>query len=113
MATNETSQLLKGVLPGCVLILLDQDADYGYALTQRLNDLGFSDVSKSTVYPLLTTMAKKGLLKIRRQASAHGPKRNYYTLTLAGEKARQQFLSEWRQLNDNVTRVMNAVGDEL
>ena len=53
------SQLLKGVLTGCILQLLTQEELYGYTLSERLADNGFSDISNGTIYPLLLSMEKK------------------------------------------------------
>lgn len=112
MASNETSQMLKGVLQGCLLILLDHSPSYGYAITQRLDDFGFTDVPKGTVYPLLMTMEKKGLLKSEFRESADGPKRKYYSPTTAGQTAKHNFLIEWQQLKINVTSIVNLEDDD-
>ena len=47
------SQLLKGTLEGCVLLVISQQEFYGYELVTKLQQLGFFDLSAGTVYPLL------------------------------------------------------------
>lgn len=61
MTTKIDSQLLKGVLTGCILQLLLKEELYGYTLSERLADNGFSDISNRTIYPLLLSMEKKRL----------------------------------------------------
>ena len=46
------SQLLKGTLEGCVLLVISQQEVYGYELVTKLQNLGFFDLSAGTVYPL-------------------------------------------------------------
>ena len=38
MATDTNSQMLKGILQGCLLILLSREELYGYAISEALND---------------------------------------------------------------------------
>lgn len=47
------SQLLKGVLDGCVLKTISRQEIYGYDLIKELQDMGFNDIKGGTVYPLL------------------------------------------------------------
>lgn len=61
MTTKIDSQLLKGVLTGYILQLLLKEELYGYTLSERLADNGFSDISNGTIYPLLLSMEKKRL----------------------------------------------------
>ena len=48
------TQLLKGVLDGCVLAIISEQEIYGYELVQRLKDAGFTTIVGGTVYPLLS-----------------------------------------------------------
>ncbi len=105
---NNISQLRKGVLQGCLLMLLNSEPSYGYAITQRLSTFGFAEIPKGTIYPLLMTMEKKGLLTSRMQDSPDGPKRKYYHLTATGEQARQDFLQDWQALTQNVARIIQS-----
>ena len=47
------SQLLKGILDGCVLAVIEREAVYGYELSRKLQEIGLSDVSEGTIYPVL------------------------------------------------------------
>ncbi|WP_179394421.1 PadR family transcriptional regulator [Lacticaseibacillus absianus] len=112
MAQANDSQMLKGVLQGCLLMLLHTEPSYGYAITQQLAAHGFAAVPKGTVYPLLMTMAKKGLLESFMQASPDGPERKYYRLTAAGEAERTAFGLSWRALQQNVDEIIEKVATQ-
>lgn len=53
------SQMLKGVLEGCILYIISQEEVYGYELSAKLNKHGFTFVSEGSIYPLLLRMQKK------------------------------------------------------
>ncbi|MDU0396644.1 hypothetical protein KF146HA_00063 [Lactococcus lactis] len=78
--TDISSQMLKGILQGCLLILINQRPYYGYAISQELSKYGFSDIPKGTIYPLLTSMEKKGLILGKIEPSKEGPQRKILTI---------------------------------
>lgn len=102
-----SSQMLKGILQGCLLILINHEPYYGYAISQELSKYGFTDVPKGTIYPLLMNMEKKGLIIGKTQPSKEGPQRKYYYLTSAGKQARQSFLTQWATLSLNVNDLIH------
>ena len=53
------SQLLKGVLEGCVLEIISKKAIYGYELIQSLKEMGFDKIVAGTIYPLLQKLEKQ------------------------------------------------------
>ncbi|MGL6008886.1 MAG: PadR family transcriptional regulator, partial [Culicoidibacterales bacterium] len=55
------TEMLKGVLEGCVLEIINREETYGYEITRQLNALGFSDVVDGTVYTILVRLEKKQL----------------------------------------------------
>ncbi|MBA1394320.1 PadR family transcriptional regulator, partial [Lactobacillus sp. XV13L] len=57
----QSAQLLKGILEGCVLLVIGDKEVYGYDLVQQLRDLGFIKVTGGTVYPLLQKLEKHQL----------------------------------------------------
>ena len=106
------SQLLKGVLTGCILQLLTQEELYGYTLSERLADNGFSEISNGTIYPLLLSMEKKGWITGQMRESESGPKRKYYSVTPDGQAALRHFKNQWQLLRQNVNQVIGGVEDE-
>ena len=50
---ENNTQLLKGILEFCVLKFISRAPTYGYEIVTQLKEYGFSDLSESTLYPLL------------------------------------------------------------
>ncbi|KXT74359.1 Transcriptional regulator, PadR family [Streptococcus gordonii] len=100
----EQTQLLKGILEGCVLEIISQREIYGYELIQILNEKGFNIVA-GTVYPLLQKLEKKTYIRSRLKASPGGPDRKYFSLTKEGRLYLKMFWQQWEGLLTNVTNV--------
>ncbi len=54
------SQMLKGVLEGCVLALIGLGETYGYELVRALSASGMPGIAEGTLYPLHMRLEKKG-----------------------------------------------------
>ena len=89
------TEMLKGVLEGCVLEIIGREQTYGYEITRRLNALGFTDVVEGTVYAILMRLEKNQLVDLERRASDLGPPRKFYTLNDAGREQLRQFWARW------------------
>ncbi|MDR1825919.1 MAG: PadR family transcriptional regulator [Bifidobacteriaceae bacterium] len=92
---EDLTELLRGVLEGCVLQILAGGGSYGYQIVQALNALGFESVSEGTVYPILVRLETKGLAQVTRERSEAGPPRKVYTLNAQGRAALQAFWERW------------------
>lgn len=103
------TQLLKGVLDGCVLQIISEKEIYGYELVQTLKAAGFTNIVGGTVYPLLQKLEKQGYIVGTMKPSSDGPDRKYFTITADGEGYLQDFKIQWRDLVGTVDRLM---GDE-
>ena len=102
------TEMLKGVLEGCVLEIISRDTTYGYEITQRLRDLGFTDVVEGTVYTILVRLESNKLVSIERKPSDMGPPRKFYTLTKTGREELRRFWAKW----DFVTSKINELKEE-
>jgi PadR family transcriptional regulator PadR len=103
----DTTQMLKGILDGCLLAIIKEGEIYGYELASKLESYGFHSFSEGTIYPLLLRMQKEGLVSTTLRKSTAGPKRKYYSLTEKGEHELEQFITRWEQLNSSVSNVLN------
>lgn len=101
----DKSQLMKGILEGCILKIIEQEETYGYEIVNRLQEYGFSDAKEGTLYPLLLRLEKKKLIKGRFKESPLGPKRKYYTLTDEGKKYVVQFHAAWQEVKRSVEKI--------
>ena len=101
----EESQLLRGILEGCVLSVIADGETYGYEIISRLEEKGFENLLEGTLYPVLTRLEKKALISCRKEKSPYGPIRKYYRITDGGREA----LDEFRSNYDKITAAANAV----
>jgi len=92
---EQITEMLKGVLEGCVLEIISRGETYGYEITRRLNALGFADVVDGTVYTILVRLEKNGLVDINKQPSDMGPPRKFFTLNEAGRAELDRFWEKW------------------
>ncbi|MEQ9764440.1 PadR family transcriptional regulator [Streptococcus sp. ZJ151] len=106
------TQLLKGVLEGCVLEIIAQKEIYGYELVQKLRQSGFENMVGGTVYPLLQKLEKKGYIRGRIKPSSDGPDRKYFTITRDGESYLTEFWQEWSSLVEKVGQLQKGAHDE-
>ena len=80
---NAKSQMRKGMLDYCVLLLLSRESCYANDIITRLKQAELI-VVEGTLYPLLNRLKKDGLLSYEWRESTQGPPRKYYALTDAG-----------------------------
>lgn len=96
------TEMLKGVLEGCVLEIIGRETTYGYEITRQLNALGFTDVVEGTVYTILVRLEKNNLVDTEKRPSALGPPRKFYTLNSAGRAERALFWRKWEFVSDKM-----------
>jgi len=89
------TEMLKGVLEGCVLEIISREETYGYEITRRLNALGFTDVVEGTVYTILVRLEKNKFVDIEKKPSDMGPPRKFYALNHAGREELRRFWTKW------------------
>lgn len=92
------SQMLKGILEGSILAIINRQETYGYIISQKLQEYGFGTISEGTIYPLLLRLEKNGFLTSTPRPSEQGPKRKYYCLSPAGQVELEQFLISFAEL---------------
>lgn len=89
------TEMLKGILEGCVLEIISRKETYGYEITKQLNALGFTDVVEGTVYTILVRLEKNKLVETTKKPSEIGPPRKFFKLNEAGEKELVLFWEKW------------------
>ena len=91
---NVKSQMRKGMLEYCILLLLHKEH-------RKLKEARLI-VVEGTLYPLLTRLKNDDLLSYEWVESTQGPPRKYYRLTGKGEAFLAELEISWRELNDTV-----------
>lgn len=112
MAQTISSQLLKGFLQGILLAILKREPNYGYGIAQEMNRIGLGQVPKGTIYPLLATMEKRGLIQGESRPSEGGPDRKYYLPTADGLDAMNDFFGQWQELEQTMQLMIDGAKHE-
>lgn len=105
------TEMLKGVLEGCVMEIISRGETYGYEITRRLNALGFTDVVEGTVYTILLRLEKSRLVDIVKKASDKGPPRNFFTLNDAGREELRKFWEKWEFVASKINQLKEEQSD--
>ena len=101
---NVKSQMRKGMLEYCIMLLLHKEAAYASDIIQKLKEARLI-VVEGTLYPLLTRLKNDDLLGYEWIESTQGPPRKYYRLTQKGEDFLQELEQAWRELNATVEHI--------
>ncbi|QQS20014.1 PadR family transcriptional regulator [Candidatus Saccharibacteria bacterium] len=102
---NNITELLKGVLEGCVLEVISRSPTYGYDITQQLRRLGFKDVVEGTVYTILLRLEKNGYVSTEKKPSVVGPPRKFYSLTKLGKEELGKFWAKWNFVSSKINEL--------
>ncbi len=102
---DNLTEMLKGVLEGCILEIISREQTYGYEITRKLNYLGFTDVVEGTVYTILVRLEKNVLVKVEKKPSDMGPPRKFYTLNSAGREELKKFWRKWEFVESKINQL--------
>jgi PadR family transcriptional regulator PadR len=102
------TQLRKGLADLAVLARIAQSETYGYRIVEQLQGLDGLNLTESTVYPVLTRLARDGLVAIRTEPSPTGPPRRYYRLTVDGQRRFRQMTESWRMVSQSVSGLIEG-----
>jgi PadR family transcriptional regulator PadR len=103
------TQLRKGVAELAVLASVAQQGEtYGYKIVEQLQGLGGLELTESTVYPVLTRLARDGALAVRTEPSPAGPPRRYYRLTADGQRRFRRMAEGWRTVSRSLTGLLEG-----
>jgi PadR family transcriptional regulator, regulatory protein PadR len=103
-ADNIKSQMRKGYLEYCILLILKKKPAYASDIISELKDAKMI-VVEGTLYPLLTRLKNSELLDYRWEESSQGPPRKYYEMTVSGNKFLDELESAWDEINHVVTKL--------
>jgi PadR family transcriptional regulator, regulatory protein PadR len=102
---RQMTEMLKGTLEGIVLAILFVRPAYGYEITARLREQGFSDIAEGTVYALLVRFELKGLVDVEKVPSEKGPPRKVYSLNAQGREYLEEFWRTWSFLAERLEQL--------
>src|SRR6187551_177896 len=106
---NQITEMLKGTLEGIVLAVLAAQPAYGYEITARLREQGFSDIVEGTVYALLVRIEQRGFVDVVKVPSEKGPPRKVYSLNALGGEYLEEFWRAWSFLAERIQQLHHRI----
>lgn len=105
--TNQP-QILKGLAELAVLSTLDDGAEYGVGILDRLRHEAGLNVSEGSIYPLLHRLARAGSVcaEWRLDGEQDRP-RKYYSLTTAGRAELRTAVDDWLRTSSALNVFIN------
>jgi PadR family transcriptional regulator PadR len=103
--SNWTTQMRKGLLELCVLMVLRNRRMYGYDIAKTLSVVDGLVTGEGTIYPILSRFKKDGLVETTLVESAEGPARKYYQLTDRGRQLLTKMRAAWAAVRDGIEAV--------
>lgn len=100
------SQMLKGMLAGCILEIINKQETYAYEISKKLESYGFGSISEGTIYPIILRLQKNEMLVATIRESNNGPKRKYYSLSDKGIETLNEFKINWKSLSEAVNNLL-------
>lgn len=101
---NTKAQMRKGVLEYCILLTLENKAQYVSDIIENLEKSQMI-VVEGTLYPMLTRLKNEGYLGYRWEESLQGPPRKYYELTETGKQFLKKLGNAWNELVNAVFQI--------
>ena len=109
---NQMTEMLKGTLEGIVLAILAVRPAYGYEITTRLREEGFSDLAEGTVYALLVRIEQRGFVDVEKVPSEKGPPRKVFSINAQGQLQLDEFWRTWSFLAEHIGQLHDTDNDE-
>ncbi|MCI0336735.1 MAG: PadR family transcriptional regulator [Acidobacteria bacterium] len=102
--------LLQGTLSMLILRTLAHGALHGYEIALRIQQSSADvlKVEEGSLYPALYRMEAQGWIEAEWGASENNRRAKYYKLTRAGRKQLAVETSNWEQLSEAVTKVLQT-----
>lgn len=77
-----------------------------------LEQYGFDELGKGTLYPVLARLDKNGYISCRKAKSPLGPVRKYYSITVQGAEYLREFKKNYLKITKSATRILKQMDTE-
>lgn len=101
---NAKSQMRKGMLEYCIMLLLKDSPCYSSDIIKKLKEANLL-VVEGTLYPLLSRLKNDGVLTYEWQESTQGPPRKYYVLSDDGRQMLSAMEDAWKEIENAVNKL--------
>ena len=100
------SQIKRGTLEFCILLMIKKRQSYGYEIISTLEKYPIMAAKENTIYPLLRRLMKEEYISSFWQESTEGlPPRKYYSITEKGLAYLSAMSAEWDNLLNTVSEL--------
>jgi PadR family transcriptional regulator, regulatory protein PadR len=106
-ADNIKSQMRKGYLEYCIMLIIKKKPAYSSDIIVELKEVKLI-VVEGTLYPLLTRLKNGNLLNYKWEESTQGPPRKYYELTPEGELFLRELENAWTEINNVIIKLKDC-----
>jgi PadR family transcriptional regulator PadR len=107
-ADNIKSQMRKGYLEYCILLILRKKPAYTSDIISELKEAKLI-VVEGTLYPLLTRLKNGELLDYKWEESTQGPPRKYYEMTPQGSLFLDDLETSWNEIYNVVKKIKGEI----
>ena len=107
-ADNIKSQMRKGYLEYCILLILRKKPAYTSDIISELKEAKLI-VVEGTLYPLLTRLKNGELLDYKWEESTQGPPRKYYEMTTKGSTFLDDLENSWNEIYNVVRKIKGEI----
>lgn len=101
---NIATQMRKGIVEFCFLLILSRRQAYPLEIIQELQEAGLS-IKEATAYTILNRLKKDGKIDFQWKESTQGPPRKYFTITESGLQALQDVSREWLIISNTINSI--------
>ena len=105
-------ELNAGTVSLVLLTVLEQSDRpmYGYEIAKQLESVtkGAAAIKQGTLYPVLRSMERNGLLESIVEPSVSGPPRRYYSVTEVGREGLERWKDVWTETRTLVDAILKG-----
>ncbi|WP_368488254.1 PadR family transcriptional regulator [Clostridium sp. BJN0013] len=101
-------ELMKGSTVILILTLLDHKPMYGYEMIKEIEikSDGVFTFKEGTLYPILHSLERDGMVECHWTKTEDGRKRKYYRITKSGREHMKEKQEEWKVFRSAVDKVI-------
>ena len=108
---NAKPELLQGTLDLLILKTLRLEANHGWGISQRIQQLSQDvlAVNQGSLYPALARLEEQGLIEAEWGVSENNRRARFYSLTRLGRRQLDTETAYWQRMSAAINRVVEAV----
>ena len=100
------SQIKRGTLEFCILLMIKQRMSYGHEIISTLEEYPILAAKENTIYPLPRRLLKEEYIFSSWKESSKGlPPRKYYSITDKGLEYLSAMSDEWNNLLNSISKI--------